>query len=183
MGQSRSREDPQSGVEKAGLADDGCALVAGPNMGREFFGKFSGTVEHASGLVVRALEAQRNVQENGKSFWDEQLAELPDGSPIKVFVTPDKNQAQERMEAVTGKVARALRATGTTADVYARKFEGIVAVDFIPAVLVVINGPRDVQLKFNDDIEQLVEGVDRKMLVELVRQGGRGAALAKVQWV
>ena len=154
-------------------------------MDREFFAKFAGAdEEEAYGKAAKALEGQYEFDANGRKLWTSNWAETAGGHQRRIFVTPDKNRAQERLEAITAKIAKFVRERAEEGrDVFGRKEEGIITIDFIPIALVIVHSFRETTIKVNEEIETIVPGVRRNELLDHVNQGAAAAAMAKVQWV
>ena len=114
--------------------------------------------------------------------WESLHVLSPTQSQVRLFFASDKSAKQEKLEILTGAMARVFRTALELAPdsdrVFARKQQGLVNVDWTPVCSLELPSENDIVFLWNaPEVERLK--LDKNELVRLFEQGAKGR---KVQW-
>ena len=97
-----------------------------------------------------------------------------------MYIGKDKSPKQEKVEALTKRLAAILKETVPQADVFAHKPEGVITIDFQPIISLLVPNKIQVDLLWNMEVLQKYGGINKEAIVQRFNATSRGAA--NIQW-
>jgi len=105
--------------------------VEGRALGNTFSIMFLGLSTVASKYVEKTL---KSLKVDG--VWRELKVLDPSKNPVRLYLNPDKNGRQQKIEGATKRLCRRLKSQHSDLNLFARKSEGIITLDFKQLALV-----------------------------------------------
>ena len=155
--------------------------MGGAGLARRFLLKFKGEGNIGAQSAATALASLREEDPDSQEpKWKELWAKGPSGSDLRVYVGPDKSPKQERTEILSKRLAGILKPRLPTKDVFARRVEGVITIDWVPMVRVEVVSQSEVQIKWNKDFETENPGINKGEILEAFNSNSRGPP---IEWV
>ncbi len=115
----------------------------------------------------------------GDGQWTKIETKDPGGTPVRLYLGPDKSPKQEKCEMLCKKLGKICKAELGDESVYDLRQEGIVKYEWQELACINLPNPTTVELLWNPEVAKSI-GEKKEVIIKAFEEGGKGTV--DIQW-